>query len=114
MGLRLFGSLGLRYVFHQVTEVEPAFQVPASLNAQIIKLGGDSTGSLFLTLSAAAGPSWPAGSAGLTARLSFTHTSAIDIFGRYYFGLTRAGIEGKRQERQIEIGMHVIPFEWFD
>lgn len=114
LGLRLFGSVGVRYVFHQVTEVEPAFQVPASLNARIIQLGTDSTGMLFITLSGAAGPSWPAGSAGVTARLAFTSTSAVDLFGRYYFGLTRAGIEGKRQEPQLEIGVHVIPFEWFD
>ena len=116
MGVRSFGSVGIRYVFHQVTEVEPAFQVLASLNARLIRWGNTASnrGMLLLTVSADAGPSWPAGSAGMTTRWSFSSDTAIDLFARYYFGLSRAGIEGKREERQLEIGLHVIPLEWFD
>jgi hypothetical protein len=116
LGMRFFGSVGVRYVFHQVTEVEPALQLPATLNASLLAWGdsASSQGMLLLTASADAGPSWPAGSAGLTSRLSFSDGAAVDLFARYYFGVSRAGIEGKREERQLEIGLHVIPLEWFD
>jgi hypothetical protein len=114
----IFGSVGLKYVFHQVSKVETPLQVPVSMNVPLLRFGNVDTsyaqGMLFVTASADAGPSWPAGSLGLTCRLAFSRSSSLDLFARYYAGLTRAGIEGKRQERQLEIGMQVIPFEWFN
>jgi hypothetical protein len=118
----VMASIGIRYVFHQVTRVETPLQVPASLtvpfmtwgNARETKDRAPLAGRLFLTLSADAGPSWPAFSGGVTSRFAFSRTSFLDLFARYYHGLSRAGIEGKRQERQVEIGVQVIPFEGFE
>jgi hypothetical protein len=120
--VEVIASVGLRYVFHQVTDVETPFQVPVSLTIPLATWGNTReskeqpilAGRFFLTLSADAGPSWPAFSGGVTSRFVFSRTAALDLFARYYHGLSRAGIEGKRQERQVEIGMKVIPFEWFE
>jgi hypothetical protein len=118
----VIATIGVRYVFHQVTDVEPSFQIPASLTIPLLTWGSARetkehpvlAGRFFLTLSADAGPSWPAFSGGVTSRFMFNRTGALDLFARYYHGLSRAGIEGKRQERQVEIGVKVIPFEWFE
>lgn len=116
------GSVGIRYVFHQVTRVETPLQVLGTLSIPFWRWGearssredGTAAGKVFLTLSADAGPSWPAFSGGVTSRFAFNRSASLDLFARYYHGLSRAGIEGKRQERQVEIGMKVIPFEWLD
>jgi hypothetical protein len=118
LGIEIFGAIGIKYVFHQVTDVESAFQIPVSLNVPVLRFGNVDTshaqGMLFLTASADAGPSWPVFSGGITCRLGFSRSASLDIFARYNSGLSRAGIEGKREEQQAEIGVQVIPFEWFD
>lgn len=118
LGVEVFGAIGIKYVFHQVTDVETSLQIPVSLNIPLVRFGNVDTsfyqGMLFVTGSTDAGPSWPAFSGGLTCRLGFSRSASLDLFARYYSGLSRAGIEGKRQERQAEIGVQVIPFEWFD
>lgn len=118
LGVEVFGAIGIKYVFHQVTHVESPFQIPVSLNVPLVRLGNVDTsfaqGMLMLSVSADAGPSWPVYSMGLINRLGFGGSSCFDLFLRYRTGLSRAGIEGDTHEQQVEIGVHVVPFEWFD
>lgn len=117
----IFGSIGARFTFHQVTDLESKFTFPSSFNVSFYTWGKNTltpdslgfAGMLFATISANAGPSIPSASYGLTARLAFNNTAAIDLFARYYDGRSRAGVED-RNEEQFEIGMSVIPFNWFE
>jgi hypothetical protein len=118
----VFGTVGARYTFHQVTKLESQLTFPSSVNVGLWQFGrtdlqADSlglAGMLFATVSGAAGPSIPSASYGLTARFAFNTTTALDLFARYYDGVSRAGVEGTRNEEQIEIGVRVVPFDWFE
>lgn len=118
----VFGAFGIRWNFHQVTKMESAFQFPSSFNVRFLEWGnthpaGDSSifaGQLFATISADAGPFLPAVSYGLTARLAFTSSAALDLFGRYYTGASRAGVFAESSDDFFEIGVRVIPFSWIE
>lgn len=118
----LFGAVGLRYNFHQVTPMESKLQFPSSMSVSLYEFGRarlrpDSlrlAGVLFATISLNAGAFIPAQSYGLTARFAFTDQAALDIFARYYDGKSRAGVEAQTSHDLFEIGVRILPFYWLE
>jgi len=97
-------SIGVRYIFHQVADIEQTFQFPGALDVIIFHEGWN---QLFATVSTAAGPSLAAYSAGLTLRLSSSKGSIADVYGEYHAGRTRYGAQGNVKEDGFELGIRV-------
>lgn len=99
-------SLGVKYVFHQVTDIEQRFQFPGSLDVIILKQGWN---QLFATISTAAGPTLAAYSAGITFRLTSSKGNITDIYGEYHTGRSRYGAYSITKQDGFEIGLRIAP-----
>ncbi len=104
-------SGGIKYVFHQITHVEPELQVPVTID--IIPIFRPHSSYLFATLSTAGSPSFPQYSADLTLRINTLHQTYLDLYGEYHYGASRYGIEGNYKESGYEFGVRVsaLPFK---
>ena len=103
-------SAGIKYVFHQVTDVEPALQFPVSID--LIPRFMPSQSYPFITISTAGSAYFPQYSAALTLRFSTGINTYFDVYGEYHSGATRYGVEGKLKENGYEFGIKLlqIPF----
>ena len=103
-------SAGIKYVFHQVTDVEPSVQFPITLD--LIPRFLPSMTYPFLTLSTAGSAYFPQYSAALTVRFNTGLNAYLDVYGEYHSGATRYGVEGKLKENGYEFGIKIlqIPF----
>jgi hypothetical protein len=126
-GIQLRGSLGLRYIFHQVTKVEPALQVPFNMDIRLLsgssgieRMTSDSGvrtsepekrtfRDLFLTLSTASDPTGVSYAAAITLRTTTEHTNSVDLYVRYLYGPSLAGTEAGTSSNQIEFGTRLTP-----
>ncbi len=103
-------SVGVKYIFHQVTSIEPSLQFPITLD--LIPRFLPSMTYPFLTLSTAGSAYFPQYSAALTVRFNTGLNAYLDIYGEYHSGATRYGVEGKQKEHGYEFGIKLlqIPF----
>jgi len=99
-------SVGIRYVFHQIRDIEQRFQFPGVLDVIFLKQGWN---QLFATLSTAAGPSLAAYSAGLTLRLISSKGNMADLYGEYHTGRTKYGAFGNIKQDGFELGLRIAP-----
>jgi hypothetical protein len=97
-------SLGVRYIFHQVQNIEQPFQFPAVLDFVAYN---DQGNQLFATISSAAGPSLAAYSAGITFRHTTSWNSISDLYAEYHTGRTRYGAEGNIKQDGFEVGVRI-------
>jgi hypothetical protein len=97
-------SFGLKYVFHQVTDIEQKFQFPAVLD---IILFNKERNQLFATISTAAGPTLANYSAGLTYRRTTESKSTADLYAEYHTGRSRYGVYSSNYQDGFEIGIRV-------
>lgn len=104
-------SAGIKYVFHQVTKVEPVIQFPISLD--LIPRFLPKQSYFFITLSDANSAYYPLYSAALTIRFNTASDMYLDLYGEYHTGATRFGVEGIHKENGYEFGIKLlrIPFE---
>jgi hypothetical protein len=105
------GTFGIKYVFHQVTKVEPTIQIPVSIDIIPYRSNGKFRNELFLTLSNNASGYYPQYSAALTFRIRNNASSVIDLYGDYHSGASRYGVEGTSKEHGFEFGvkMALVP-----
>ncbi len=103
--------LGVKYILHQVTIVEPSFQFIGALeytpiswhsNSQDAALRG---GELFASVSTGTGPQDQNARFALTLRLQPNAQHALDLFTAYHLGATIYGVEGERTRNGYEIGL---------
>ncbi|MDP4220915.1 MAG: hypothetical protein Q8916_02925 [Bacteroidota bacterium] len=97
-------SLGVKYVFHQVEDIEQRFQFPGVLDFIVYNDAGN---QFFATLSTAAGPTLAAYSAGLTYRRTMPWSKIADLYAEYHTGRTRYGAEGDIKQDGFEIGIRL-------
>ena len=97
-------SLGVKFVFHQVTHIEQQFQFPGVLDVIILNEGWN---QLFATISAAAGPTLAAYSAGITFRRTSSKENIADVYGEYHSGRTRYGALGSLKQDGFEVGLRI-------
>lgn len=104
-------SAGVKYVFHQVTTVEPEIQFPFTAEYGLFRWTSHqienpfSTGELFASVSTAGGPQYPVFTGSLVVRLQPTANTAIDTYGQYFTGETKYGVEGEKTRSGIEVGV---------
>jgi hypothetical protein len=109
-GIPVRGSVGIKYIFHQVTKVEPAIQFPVTLEYRClgwVNTDGGSVygGEVFASLSSAGGPQYPVFTGSLVFRLQPTSANAVDVYGQYFTGDTKYGVEGDSKRSGFEIGI---------
>jgi hypothetical protein len=97
-------SLGVKFVFHQVMNIEQKFQFPGVLD---IILYNKSDNQLFATISTAAGPTLAAYSAGLTFRRTTESKTFGDLYAEYHAGRSRYGVYSAEQQDGFEIGIRI-------
>ena len=97
-------SVGVKYIFHQVQNIEQQFQFPAVLDFVVYN---DQGNQLFATISTAAGPTLAAYSAGVTFRHTTSWNSISDLYGEYHTGKTRYGALGSLKQDGFEIGIRI-------
>ena len=97
-------SLGVKYVFHQVENIEETFQFPGALDFIVYDNGGN---QLFATISTAAGPTLAAYSAGATFRQITSWGRIADIYGEYHTGRSRYGVNSKLKQDGFELGIRI-------
>ncbi len=97
-------SLGVKFIFHQVQNIEQQFQFPGVLDFVVYN---DQGNQLFATLSTAAGPSLAMYSAGVTFRHTTSWNSISDLYGEYHTGRTRYGALGSLKQDGFEIGIRI-------
>jgi hypothetical protein len=104
-------SGGIKYVFHQVTKVEPAIQFPITVD--LIPRFLPYQSYFFISASTTGSAYYPQYSAALTIRFYTTKETYLDLFGEYHTGATRFGVEGTQKENGYEFGIKLlrIPFE---
>jgi hypothetical protein len=107
LGIDLRGSAGLKYYFHQVTKFESSVQVPITVDARLFSFE-DNPHDMFLTLSSAQGPSWPAVGAQLVLRTSGS-TASSDLYIAYYNGASKAGTDAGLRVATVEAGVRLLP-----
>lgn len=109
--LPIRAMLGVKYIFHQVTKVEPPVQLIAALEHPLIKwsnlskdaiIGG---GEIFASASTGTGPQDQTARLALTTRLYPNPQHAIDLFAAYHFGATIYGTEGNKMRNGYDIGL---------
>lgn len=105
------GSIGVKYIFHQVTKVEPAIQFPVTLEYRLLRWVTTTSdapirgGEVFASVSSAGGPQYPIFTGSLVFRMQPTVQTAVDIYGQYFGGETKYGVEGDRTRSGIEVGI---------
>jgi len=97
-------SLGVKYVFHQVEDIEETFQFPGALDFIVYDNGGN---QLFATISSAAGPTLASYSAGATFRQITSWGRIADIYGEYHTGRNRYGVNSKSKQDGFEVGIRI-------
>ncbi|MBS1903439.1 MAG: hypothetical protein JSS75_07040 [Bacteroidetes bacterium] len=102
------GTIGARWVFHQVTIVEAPVQFLASMEFVPLRFGAHDENQLFLSLSDCAGAYAPMPAAALVARFAGGKgNAALDVYGEYHSGYTRYGVKGDRKESGVEVGIRL-------
>ena len=113
-------SVGLRFYFHQVTHLEPAIAVPASITWRFADLAGASLQDyapklpvmepVSLFVSSGDGPVWPSVAGGLRyERIDLRHA----VFGLelyYYYGASWAGVDAGATVKQLKLQLDVRGF----
>ena len=97
-------SLGIKYVFHQVQDIEQRLQFPGVLD--FIFYNRDAN-QLFATLSSAAGPTLANYSLCLTFRRILESKNFADIYAEYHAGRSRYGVYSDMKQDGFEIGIRV-------
>jgi hypothetical protein len=97
-------SVGIKYVFHQVTDIEEKFQFPGVFD--IIAYNKDGN-QLFATISTAAGPTLANYSAGVTFRRILESKTIADLYAEYHAGRSRYGVESSIKQDGFEVGIRV-------
>lgn len=111
--LPIRGSVGIKYVFHQVTKVEPAIQFPIILEYRFLSwtdMDDDASiqgGEMFASVSSAGGPQYPIFTGSLVFRLQPTTQTAVDVYGQYFGGETKYGVEGDMSRSGFECGLRL-------
>jgi hypothetical protein len=97
-------SLGLKFVFHQVKDIEEQFQFPGVFD--IIAFNKDGN-QIFATISTASGPTLANYSAGITYRRMFESKTNADIYAEYHAGRSRYGVYSDTKQDGFEVGIRV-------
>ena len=107
---RIVASVGVRYVFHQVTHIEPTIQIPATIQFGLLH-GEDIKDSpnLFLTVSTAGDPSGPSISGALTFRSSLSQSTWTDLSIIFLHGPAIEGNYAAITKNLFEVEMKLIP-----
>ncbi len=109
-GIRYRASVGVRYIFHQVTNIEPAIVFPATFDLSLASFGkAPNERTLFLTLSDAAGPVGYCYEAALTYRTDFDMETSADLFLALLSGASKAGNDEGRTNTRLELGIRLAP-----
>jgi hypothetical protein len=97
-------SFGIKYVFHQIQDIEQKLQFPAVLDFIAYNKGSN---QLFATISTAAGPTLATYSAGITFRRTLESRSIADLYAEYHAGRSRYGVYSVQQQDGFEVGIRV-------
>lgn len=98
--------LGLRYLFHQVTHIEPTLQVPVIMQVGTGSLLGPSwLPDVFVT--ADVGPVSPNFAAGLQFELPTTGTTVLELRPYYYRGASWAGNDEARRTSGLKVSFGI-------
>jgi len=97
-------SLGIKYVFHQIMDIEQRLQFPAVLDLVPYDKDGN---QLFATISTAAGPTLAEYSAGITFRRTLESKNTADLYAEYHAGRSRYGVYSASQQDGFEVGIRL-------
>ncbi|HYM20276.1 MAG TPA: hypothetical protein VEW28_04645 [Candidatus Kapabacteria bacterium] len=114
---RLRVSVGVKYVFHQVTNIEPTIQFPVSIDYIPFHFSTfTEKDEWYITISDAGSAYYPQYSAALTYRLRQDQNSVVELYGEYHTGATRYGVEGSLKEHGFEFGIRLakVPVSGFN
>jgi hypothetical protein len=99
------GTGGVRYTIHQVQNLEPVFSIPFTISV------ADERKNVELSLSSAAGPSFPTYGAMLAISGAGIGAPNLKAQLAYYHGYSRTGVElAKPKNSFIELGTTVNVF----
>jgi hypothetical protein len=106
-------SAGIKFVFHQVTKVEPIVQFPITIECtamrwfSVAKDAALKGGEVFLSAGTAGGPQYPLFTGSLVLRLQPGAQTATDFYVQYYNGDTKYGVEGDTKRSGFEFGLRL-------
>ncbi len=111
--LQFRASYGVRYVFHQVTQVESAFQTPIVVELSLLPLFfhmSDSTRTeVLLGVSTADDPSGSSIAASITLRNAMLGKVCSDLYFTWRNGPPTSGTEAATSTNQFEVGLRIEP-----
>jgi hypothetical protein len=97
-------SLGIKYIFHQVADIEQRLQFPGVLDFIAFY---EKKNQIFATLSTASGPTLANYSASLTYRHTLEAGNFADLYAEYHTGRSRYGVYSGLKQDGFEIGIRV-------
>lgn len=116
----LVASVGLRWLFHQVQSIEPAFALPATFSWRFYDswkepiyerpLGRGDRIELSVFGTTAYGPSWPTYGAGLVATISNDWLQPTDLKVYHVWGAPWDGVEAAKRNGAVRAELCVHAF----
>lgn len=104
----LRASVGLKYVFHQVTKVEPEIQFPTVVEFVPLCYGAEKQNELFVSFALDGAASAPMLSGAVVSRMrNLVANSVLDLYAEYHDGATRYGAKGALKEHGFEFGIRI-------
>jgi hypothetical protein len=106
-------SAGIKFLFHQVTKVEPVVQFPVTVEYTPLRWASENKdaavrgGEIFLSAGTAGGPQYPLFTGSFVLRLQPSAQTATDFYVQYYNGDTKYGVEGDAKRSGFEFGLRL-------